>query len=159
MPKTYKSKLKVKQKGRERPLLRLDSLLSKLASDDFINEVIKRYTTSRTISIFKDIAREVVMQEIYSYPEGDYKRTFALLRSFTASATENGITVLSDPSIAPAITGQSKGKGRAAFFEEPKFESFLQLLGRESRFHNRPFHDIMTKEVAEAATEEAPAEK
>lgn len=104
-----------------------------LATNKFGKDVQQDYEeTKNQVEMLKEVDK-IILEEIYSYPEGSYRRTNDLRESFQAielsmvgSETERGIAIYSDPMIAPSEAGARKGEiSYAIFFENPEFNTFL----------------------------------
>ena len=133
-----------------------------LRSNAFHDGVKKRINRKVNQNELVKITRQIIKTEIYgAYTPESYNRTLNLLRNFKVSESDNkmgGLSVYSDPQVATAKSGKMRGSASyAAFFEKTEFLSFIAGSGDEStlplthEMKYRPFFDLLSKEVHEAA--------
>lgn len=127
-----------------------------LTGSDFIDDVKKSYEKTNNRMALVRVARQVVESEIYSKNRTD--GTGNIKRSFKVAASSNkfgGLTLFSDPREAPSKAGQSPGKfSYAAFFEEPRFLSFLPPPDDPySDVKYRPFWSPLVEAATKIASE------
>lgn len=116
--------------------------LEYLAGDDFGKQILLKWQVPIHLSRLRKIAQEVLQEEIYKpYQQSSYTRTYNTLRAVTTRFLEGvaGSALFLDPTIIPAegpidgVKGQDPTKAYAAFFEEPRFNTFVPATAMPHR--------------------------
>ena len=129
-----------------------------LSSGAFFQTAAERYESATNVAAMHELAQQVIETEIYNKHDGE-GRTYSLLDSFLAAPTGKGITVYSDPAVAPSKgpfgSGSPEAFSYAAFFEETAFNSFILGAGNDvfNEIKHRPFYEPLERAVEELARE------
>lgn len=130
--------------------------LKYLTSKEFIEDWRKRSQNVTQQRALINIARQVIEEDIYSISKGQGNSG----RSFKTSPKEGiGLTLYSDPAVAPSEAGLNKGSySYLAFFEHPeRWKSFIKSPNSnpldESRY--RPFFKHLTQMVQDYTVKQA----
>lgn len=127
--------------------------LAYIAGDEFVADWKEAMQTGGHLSEMISSARKIVEELIYSFNTtdgtGKIKRSISGTYPETEEAAE--FAVYSDPNIAPSkgpfASGDPQKFSYAAFFEDPKFNTFLPPKDNPTDTRRyRPFFGAMTKD-------------